>query len=428
MVSDGEMNHFIYKKDDLYCEDVSVASIADQVGTPFYLYSHATINRHFSVFEDAFKDLAHLTCFSVKSNPNLAVLRVLASQGGGADIVSAGELFRALKAGIPPDKIVFSGVGKTAHEMGRALESDILMFNVESDQELRVLDKTAQDIGRKARIAIRINPDVAPKTHPYIVTGLGENKFGIPEHDSLATYTLAKALKNVRVKGISCHIGSQLTEIDPFLDALNKLKALLRELQGMGLDIDFLNIGGGLGITYDDERPPHPGEYARALKETMGDSNITLILEPGRVIIGNAGILVTKVLYTKSTTHKRFVIVDAGMNDLIRPALYDSFHAVQPVRVTDSQMVEADLVGPVCETADFFAMNRKMPSFKPGDLVAIMSAGAYGFSMASNYNSRPRPTEVMVRGKRFSIVRARETYDDLISGEVIPGFIDENND
>ena len=422
------MNHFIYKKDDLYCEDVSVASIADQVGTPFYLYSYATINRHFSVFEDAFKDLAHLTCFSVKSNPNLAVLRVLASQGGGADIVSAGELFRALKAGIPPHKIVFSGVGKTPHEMGRALESDILMFNVESDQELRVLDKTAQDIGRKARIAIRINPDVAPKTHPYIVTGLGENKFGIPVHDSLATYTLAKALKNVRVKGISCHIGSQLTEIDPFLDALNKLKALLGELQEMGLDIDFLNIGGGLGITYDDERPPHPGEYARALKETMGDSNITLILEPGRVIIGNAGILVTKVLYTKSTTHKRFVIVDAGMNDLIRPALYDSFHAVQPVRVTDSQMVEADLVGPVCETADFFAMNRKMPSFKPGDLVAIMSAGAYGFSMASNYNSRPRPTEVMVRGKRFSIVRARETYDDLISGEVIPGFIGEDKD
>jgi diaminopimelate decarboxylase len=422
------MNHFIYKKDDLYCEDVSVASIADQVGTPFYLYSHATIKRHFSVFEDAFKDLAHLTCFSVKSNPNIAVLRVLALEGGGADIVSAGELLRALKAGIPPDKIVFSGVGKTPYEMGRALESDILMFNVESDQELRVLDKTAQDIGRKARIAIRINPDVASKTHPYIVTGLGENKFGIPIHDSLATYALAKGLKNICVKGISCHIGSQLTEIDPFLDALSKLKALLRELERMSLDIDFLNIGGGLGITYDDERPPDPGEYARALQETMGDSNITLILEPGRVIIGNAGILVTKVLYTKSTTHKRFVIVDAGMNDLIRPALYDSFHAVQPVRVTNSKMVEADLVGPVCETADFFAMNRKMPLFKPGDLVAIMSAGAYGFSMASNYNSRPRPTEVMVRGKRFSIVRARETYDDLMSGEVIPEFIGENKD
>jgi len=417
------MHHFIYKKDDLYCEDVSVASIADRVGTPLYLYSHATIKRHFSVFEDAFKDLAHLTCFSVKSNPNLAVLRVLAVEGGGADIVSAGELFRALKAGIAPNKIVFSGVGKTSHDMERALESNILMFNVESDQELRALDKTAQDMGRKPRIAIRINPDVAPKTHPYIATGFGESKFGIPIQDSLAAYTLAKGLKNIQVKGISCHIGSQLTEIDPFLDALNKLKALLKELQGMGLDIDFLNIGGGLGITYDDERPPHPEEYARALKETIGENDVTLILEPGRVIIGNAGILVTKVLYTKSTPHKRFVVVDAGMNDLIRPTLYNSFHAVQPVKVTDSEMVEADLVGPVCETADFLAKARKMPSFKPGDLVAIMSAGAYGFSMASNYNSRPRPAEVIVKGKRFSIVRARETYDDLISGEVIPEFI-----
>jgi diaminopimelate decarboxylase len=417
------MNHFIYKKDDLYCEDVSVASIADRVGTPLYLYSHATIKRHFSVFEDAFQDLAHLTCFSVKSNSNLAVLRVLAVQGGGADIVSAGELFRALKAGIAPNKIVFSGVGKTSHDMRRALESNILMFNVESEGELRALDKTAQDMGCRPRIAIRINPDVAPKTHPYIATGFGETKFGIPMQDSLAAYTLAKGLKNIQVKGISCHIGSQLTEIDPFLDALNKLKALLRELRSMGLDIDFLNIGGGLGITYDDERPPHPEEYARALKETIGENDVTLILEPGRVIIGNAGILVTKVLYTKSTPHKRFVVVDAGMNDLIRPSLYNSFHAVRPVKVTDSEMVEADLVGPVCETADFLAKARKMPSFKPGDLVAIMSAGAYGFSMASNYNSRPRPAEVIVKGKRFSVVRARETYDDLISGEVIPAFI-----
>jgi diaminopimelate decarboxylase len=417
------MNHFIYKKDDLYCEDVSVASIADRVGTPLYLYSHATIKRHFSVFEDAFQDLAHLTCFSVKSNSNLAVLRVLAVQGGGADIVSAGELFRALKAGIAPNKIVFSGVGKTSHDMQMALESNILMFNVESEGELRALDKTAQDMGCRPRIAIRINPDVAPKTHPYIATGFGETKFGIPMQDSLAAYTLAKGLKNIQVKGISCHIGSQLTEIDPFLDALNKLKPLLRELRSMGLAIDFLNIGGGLGITYDDERPPHPEEYARALKETIGGNDVTLILEPGRVIIGNAGILVTKVLYTKSTPHKRFVVVDAGMNDLIRPSLYNSFHAVRPVKVTNSEMVEADLVGPVCETADFLAKARKMPSFKPGDLVAIMSAGAYGFSMASNYNSRPRPAEVIVKGKRFSVVRARETYDDLISGEVIPAFI-----
>ena len=417
------MHHFTYKNNRLYCEDVSVASIADEVGTPLYLYSCATIRRHFSVFDDAFKDLAHLTCFSVKSNSNLAILKLLALQGGGADIVSAGELFRALRAGIPPEKIVFSGVGKAPHDIEQALRSDILMFNVESEQELRTLDRIARDTGKRASIAIRINPDVAPKTHPYIVTGFGENKFGIPIDDSPAAYELAQQLENVEVKGISCHIGSQLTEIEPFLDALRKLRALMKGLEKMDLHIAYLNIGGGLGITYDDESPPHPSEYAAALKKTMGANNVTLILEPGRVIIGNAGILITRVLYTKSTPHKRFVIVDAGMNDLIRPALYDSFHAVQPVEMTSSEKVKGDLVGPVCETGDFFAKDREMPSFQPGDLVAVMSAGAYGFSMASNYNSRPRPAEVMVRGALFSIIRSRETYDDLVKGEIVPEFI-----
>lgn len=417
------MHHFTYKNNRLYCEDVSVASIADEVGTPLYLYSYATIRRHFSVFDHAFKDLAHLTCFSVKSNSNLAILKLLALQGGGADIVSAGELFRALRAGIPPEKIVFSGVGKAPHDIEQALRSDILMFNVESEQELRTLDRIARDTGKRASIAIRINPDVAPKTHPYIVTGFGENKFGIPIDDSPAAYELAQQLENVEVKGISCHIGSQLTEIEPFLDALRKLRALLKGLEKMNLHISYLNIGGGLGITYDDENPPHPSEYAAALKKTMGANNVTLILEPGRVIIGNAGILITRVLYTKSTPHKRFVIVDAGMNDLIRPALYDSFHAVQPVEMTSSEKVKGDLVGPVCETGDFFAKDREMPSFQPGDLVAVMSAGAYGFSMASNYNSRPRPAEVMVRGALFSVIRSRETYDDLVKGEIVPEFI-----
>lgn len=417
------MHHFVYKNNDLYCEDVAVSCIADQIGTPFYLYSYSTIKRHFRVFDDSFNKLDHLTCFSVKSNTNLAILRLFALEGGGADIVSGGELFRAIRAGIPHDKIVFSGVGKTAKDMEMALKSDIFMFNIESDQELQILNRIAENISRKATIAIRINPDVQPETHPYIVTGLSENKFGIQIKDSLNTYALAKDLKNINVKGISCHIGSQLTEIDPFIKTLIKLKELLNELKKMGINIEFLNLGGGLGITYNDEKPPHPIEYARALKEAIGENKFTLILEPGRVIIGNAGILITRVLYTKSTTHKRFIIVDAGMNDLIRPTLYDSFHAVQPVKMTHSEMFETDLVGPICETGDFLAKDRKMPEFKPGDLVAIMSAGAYGFSMASNYNSRPRPAEIMVKGKVFSIIRARETYDDLISGEAIPEFL-----
>jgi len=417
------MNHFVYKNDDLFCEDVPITDIVAKVGTPSYCYSHATIIRHFKVFEDGFKDLDHLTCFSVKSSSNLAILKIFASNGGGADIVSGGELFRALKAGIAPDKIVYSGVGKTPEEMKFALTSNICMFNVESEQELQALNTIAGTMGRKATVALRINPDVEAKTHPYIVTGHSENKFGILLEDALHAYESTRHLKNIDVKGISCHIGSQLTDIDPFLDALQKLKDMLQELKKMAFDIQFLNLGGGLGITYDDEKPPHPLEYAMALKKVLGNNDITLILEPGRVIIGNAGILITRVLYTKSTNNKRFVIVDAGMNDLIRPTLYNSFHAIQPVKIINSEMIVADLVGPVCETGDFFAKDRKMPAFQSGDLVAIMSAGAYGFSMASNYNSRLRPAEVMVKGKLFSIIRSREIHDDLIHGEVVPEFL-----
>jgi diaminopimelate decarboxylase len=417
------MNHFVYKDNDLFCEDVAITTIAEKVGTPFYCYSHATITRHFRVFEDAFRDLNHLTCFSVKSNSNLAILKIFASLGGGADIVSGGELYRALKAGIAPEKIVFSGVGKTPEEMKFALTSNIHMFNVESDQELQTLNDIAGAMGRKAVVAVRINPEVEAKTHPYITTGQSENKFGISLENALHTYESTRQLKNIDVKGISCHIGSQLTDIDPFLNALRKLKAILQELKKMAFDIQFLNLGGGLGITYDDEKPPHPLEYAMALKKILGNDAITLILEPGRVIIGNAGILITRVLYVKSTKQKRFVVADAGMNDLIRPALYSSFHAIQPVTLIQSEMVVADLVGPVCETSDFFAKDRKMPAFRAGDLVAIMSAGAYSFSMASNYNSRPRPAEIMVKGKRFSTIRSRETYDDLIHGEAIPEFL-----
>jgi len=417
------MNHFVYKGDDLFCEDVAITDIAKKVGTPFYCYSHATITRHFNVFKDAFRDLHHLTCFSVKSNSNLAILNIFASLGGGADIVSGGELFRVLKAGIRPEKIVFSGVGKTPEEMKFGLTSNISMFNVESEQELQTLNDIAGTMGKKAAVAVRINPEVEAKTHPYITTGQSENKFGISLENALHTYESARQMKNIDVKGISCHIGSQLTDIDPFLNALRKLKDVLQELKKMGFDIQFLNLGGGLGITYDNEKPPHPLEYAMALKKVLGNDAITLILEPGRVIIGNAGILITRVLYVKSTKQKRFVVADAGMNDLIRPALYNSFHAIQPVKLIQSEMIVSDFVGPVCETSDFFAKDREMPAFQAGDLVAIMSAGAYSFSMASNYNSRPRPAEVMVKGNRFSIIRSRETFDDLIHGEAIPEFL-----
>jgi diaminopimelate decarboxylase len=417
------MHHFEYKNDELYCEEVPVAHIADQVGTPFYLYSHATITRHYRVFDEAFNGLEHLTCFSVKSNSNIAILRALAREGAGADIVSGGELLRALRAGISADKIVFSGVGKTPADIELALTSDIFMFNVESIQELHTLSRVAGNMGGKASIAIRINPDVATDTHPYIATGMSENKFGIPMKNALHVYKIADELQNIEARGISCHIGSQLTDIHPFTKALRSLHGLLRELREMGTEIRHLNLGGGLGITYDEENPPHPNEYARALKEIIEGDSITLILEPGRVIIGNAGILVTRALYTKSTSNKRFIIVDAAMNDLIRPALYNSFHAVQPVKRTISGMIKADLVGPVCETGDFFARDRAMPPFEPGDLVALMSAGAYGFSMASNYNSRPRPAEVMVKGGQFSIIRARETPEELFKGESVPEFL-----
>jgi diaminopimelate decarboxylase len=417
------MHHFAYKNDELYCEDVPVAYIADQVGTPFYLYSHATITRHYRVFDEAFNGLEHLTCFSVKSNSNIAILRALAREGAGADIVSGGELLRALRAGIPADKIVYSGVGKTPADIELALESDIFMFNVESIQELHAVSRIAGNMGGTASIAVRINPDVATDTHPYIATGMSENKFGIPMKDALHAYKVAEELQNIETRGISCHIGSQLIDIHPFTKALRSLHGLLRELREMGVEIRYLNLGGGLGITYDEENPPHPNEYARALKEVIEGDSITLILEPGRVIIGNAGILVTEALYTKSTSNKRFIIVDAAMNDLIRPALYNSFHAVQPVKRTISDMIKADLVGPVCETSDFFARDRAMHPFEPGDLVAIMSAGAYGFSMASNYNSRPRPAEVMVKGGQFSIIRARETPEELFKGESVPEFL-----
>jgi len=417
------MHHFHYHDDQMYCEDVPVSEIARQVGTPFYLYSHATLQRHFLAFQRAFEGVSHLICFSAKSNSNLAVLRLFADLGGGLDIVSGGELFRGLKAGIPPDRIVFSGVGKREDEISYALESGILMFNVESFQELNVIDRCAAGLKKRAPIALRVNPDVDPKTHPYISTGLKKNKFGLNVEAVVEAYKAAHACAHVDVVGISCHIGSQVTEVAPFVDALVRLKDLVATLGGLGLSIKYLDVGGGLGITYDQESPPHPSEYGRAIIETLDQVPLTLVLEPGRVIVGNAGILVTKVLYTKRGEGKDFVIVDSAMNDLARPSLYDAYHAIEPVVRRLMGTMTADVVGPICESGDFLARNRKIPHVESGDLLAVMSAGAYGFTMSSNYNSRPRVAEVMVKDDQFSVIRARESYEHLIAGESMPAFL-----
>ncbi|MBE9503814.1 MAG: diaminopimelate decarboxylase [Proteobacteria bacterium] len=417
------MHHFSYKEDDLYCEDVEVKKISDEVGTPFFLYSHATLIRHFEAFDHAFAEVPHIVSYSVKANSNLAVLRLFSQLGGGADIVSGGELFRAIKAGVDPGKIVYSGVGKREDEMEYALKEDILMFNVESHQELERLNCVAGKMGKKARVALRVNPDVDPKTHPYISTGLKQNKFGIPVREALNEYHFAASLENIQIVGVDCHIGSQLTQVQPFIDALKKVKALILELREEGIDIKYLDLGGGLGITYDEEAPPHPTEYGKAIIEEAKELDLTLVFEPGRVIVGNAGILVSKVLYTKRGEEKNFIIADAAMNDLARPSLYGSYQKVVPVRKNKEPMIVSDVVGPICESGDFLAKDRELPPFKQGDLLAVMSAGAYGFTMSSNYNSRVRAAEVMVKGDSFEVIRDRETFKDLVNGERIPDFL-----
>lgn len=417
------MHHFQYRKGELYAEDVAVSHIEREVGTPFYLYSYATLRQHFRAFDGAFQDIPHLVCFSMKSNSSRAVLRLLANEGGGADIVSGGELYRALAAGIDPKRIVYSGVGKTLDEMSYAIRSGILLFAAESSQEIARLNEAAGALGVRAPVAIRVNPDIDPKTHPYISTGMRENKFGIPMLGALDEYVRAAGLDHLDVCGVSCHIGSQLTQISPFVEALGRLKVLMSRLSEKGIRIRYLDLGGGLGITYNQETPPAPKEYADAVKEELDTDGILLLLEPGRVITGNAGILVTRVLYTKATDAKTFIVVDAAMNDLIRPSLYGSFHRIQAVRKREGPEVKADVVGPICESGDFLAKDRELGPYEPGDLMAVMSAGAYGFSMSSSYNSRPRAAEVMVRNDRFEVIRERETYEDLIRGERIPDFL-----
>ncbi len=417
------MNHFNYRDNRMFCEDVPVLEIAEKVGTPFYLYSHATLRHHFLTFQKAFEGAPHLICFSAKSNSNLAVLRLFGSLGGGLDIVSGGELFRGLQAGIPPDRIVYSGVGKREDEIEYALRSGIMMFNIESLQELELINQCGARLKKEAPIALRVNPDVDPKTHPYISTGLKKEKFGLGMESAAEVYKSASAFPFVKVIGISCHIGSQVTEVTPFVDALHRVKELIAALETFGISISYLDIGGGLGITYDQESPPHPDEYGRAISQALGDSPFTLILEPGRVIVGNAGILVTRVLYTKEGEGKVFVIVDAAMNDLVRPSLYNAFHAIKPVVRDHKETVRSDVVGPICESADFLAKDRHIPHVEAGSLLTVMSAGAYGFTMSSNYNSRPRVPEVMVKEDKFYVVRARESYEDLIKGESIPPFL-----
>ena len=423
------MHHFATKKGEMVCEGVPLRRIANAVGTPVYVYSHATLSHHYRVFDRAFSGIPHIICYSMKANPNGSIIRTFTNLGSGVDIVSGGELSRALAAGAPPGRIVYSGVGKMVGEIEKALRKGILMFNVESRQELETIDAIARRMRRKAPIALRVNPDVDPKTHPYISTGMKKNKFGIHIEQAMRDYEWAARRRHIEVIGVDCHIGSQLTEISPFLDAAGRIRALVDRLLRKGLPIRYVDIGGGLGITYEDEIPPDPQQYAGAIAGAFRGLPVTVILEPGRVLVGNAGILLTRMLYTKPSQatggrgKKEFFIVDAAMNDLARPSLYGSYHAILPVRRRTRKRVVADVVGPICESGDFLARDRILPAFATGDLVAVMSAGAYGFSMSSTYNSRPRAAEVMVCGSRFEVVRERETVRDLTRGERTASFL-----
>jgi len=412
------MDHFNYRNNDLYAENVPVADIVKSVGSPCYIYSRATLERHWKAFDDSLKGHDHLICYAVKANSNLAVLNLFARLGSGFDIVSSGELLRVIKAGGDPGKIVFSGVGKSRDEIELALQKGIHCFNIESEAELSAVNEIALTLNLNAPVALRVNPDVDAGTHPYISTGLKENKFGIDIDLALSLYQQAADMKNISVKGIACHIGSQLTEVTPFLDALDRVIALVEQLKQKGIELEHLDLGGGLGISYQDEKPPEPAEYAKAIVERLGDNQMPLHIEPGRAIAGNAGILVTAVEYLKHTEYKNFALVDAAMNDLLRPSLYGAWQEIVPVQKTEKASNSYDVVGPVCETGDFLGKDRQL-AIEAGDLLAVRSSGAYGFTMSSNYNTRPRVAEVMVDGDKFQVVRQRETFEDLIKGEKI---------
>jgi diaminopimelate decarboxylase len=423
------MHHFQYKSGILHAEDVSLARIATEVGTPFYCYSTATLVRHYEVLAKAFRDQPALICFAVKSNSNQAVLKTMAKLGAGMDVVSEGELRRARAAGVPASKIIFAGVGKTRGEMAYALEEGILGFNVESEPELAALSDVARAIGKTASIAIRVNPDVDAKTHAKISTGKAENKFGVPYADARRLYAEAAKLPGIKIAGVHMHIGSQITDLAPFRDAFRLLADLARDLKADGIALEHLDIGGGLGVPYRgaNDIPPTPDEYAAVVKDALGGLGLKIVMEPGRMIVGNAGVLVTKVIYVKEGTDKTFTIVDAAMNDLIRPTLYEAYHDIWPVNEARSEMspLQQDIVGPVCETGDFLAEDRTLPSAEAGDLIAIMTAGAYGAVMSSTYNSRLLVPEVLVNGDSYAVVRPRPTYDDLIGADHVPPWLSE---
>jgi diaminopimelate decarboxylase len=413
------MNYFAYKDNRLFAEEVAVADLAARFGTPFYVYSTRTLRRHYRVMDEAFAGTDHLICYAMKALSNLSVLKLFAAMGSGFDIVSVGELMRCLKAGAEPGKIVFSGVGKTDEELKAAIEAGILMINVESAPELHRVASVAARMRRRAPVSLRVNPDLDPGTHPHISTGHRDSKFGIPLAQVHEYYAEARALPDLDLVGLSTHIGSQITDTSPFTEAANKVATIVKALRESGVALRYLDLGGGLGIPYQEEPPP-PSEYAAALLGPLRGLELKLIIEPGRVLVGNAGALVMRVLYLKETDVKRFIVVDGAMNDLIRPVLYEAYHQILPVeRRAGGPVVTADVVGPVCESGDFFAREREMPEPRDGDLLAVMSAGAYGFVMASNYNSRPRAPEIMVDGAEAHVVRERESFEDLVRGEKI---------
>ncbi len=411
------MNHFQRRDGALHAEAIPLERLARAYGTPLYVYSAATLRRHWKVLDRSLTGLRHLVCYAAKANANLAILDLLARLGAGFDIVSGGELYRVRKAGGDPRRVVFSGVGKTDEEIAFALSLGVKCLNVESGPELARVSVVARRLGVRAPVALRVNPDVDPRTHPYIATGLKKSKFGVSVEDARRLYRLAAGDPALDVRGVACHIGSQITTVVPFLDAIARVRSLAGDLERAGIRIRHLDIGGGLGIQYDDENPPHPDEYGAAVKRAMKGWRGEVILEPGRVLVGNAGILLTRVLYVKASGRKRFVVVDAGMNDLIRPSLYEAHHHIEPVGAEPRPEGTVDVVGPVCESSDFLAQGRRMPVPEAGDLLCVRSAGAYGFAMSSNYNTRPRAAEVLVEGDVARLVRRRETWPDLVRGE-----------
>jgi diaminopimelate decarboxylase len=420
------MHEFKYKRNYLYCEDIKVQDLAQRFGTPLYIYSYKTLVDHYIKLKTAFREIKPLICYSVKANSNLAILRALVDEGSGLDIVSGGELFRAIKVNCPSEKIVYASVGKTDKEIEEAIRRRILFFNVESLPELENINRIAKKLHKITNVAIRINPDVEPKTHKFITTGKITNKFGIDFNSAFRILLLRHNFSNVRISGLHIHIGSQITNSEPFVAAISKMVNFIAQIKRMGINLEYLNIGGGLGIVYDKETPQTAQKFAARVLPLLKRTGLKIIMEPGRFIVGNAGILVTRVLYIKSSPKKKFVIVDAGMNDLIRPALYDAYHQILPLQAIGNRqqvMEKFHIVGPICESADLFAKDRKLPVVKEGDYLAIMGAGAYGFSMASNYNSRRRAEEVLVVKDKVYIIRKRESYADLVQDEIIPsGF------